>query len=283
MLYTRRAVAIFCAAGSASGYSAQIPFFPQSHTQDYKFDPLLHLPGISPYFDAVGAGLKHKAPTHCEVTAASYLVRHAAIYAQDTDYETYIEPLLKKIDTTFALSGKKRKGWTGPFEFLDKWETPIPNPKNQLEQITPQGIKDSMKVAKHLLARYPTLVPTTRRIYADKKSRTKDTAKAFVAVFPQVVDVVEIKLNESSHSQIPHKACNAFSKEPGDEQMKKFLSHYGTKTISRLQQYSPVELELNDIVGLQQLCGYESAIRGKMSKICDAFNDDEWMAYEYMM
>ncbi|KAE9992913.1 hypothetical protein EG327_007221 [Venturia inaequalis] len=254
-----------------------------SHTQDYKFDPLLHLPGISPYFDAVGAGLKHKAPTHCEVTAASYLVRHAAIYAQDTDYETYIEPLLKKIDTTFALSGKKRKGWTGPFEFLDKWETPIPNPKNQLEQITPQGIKDSMKVAKHLLARYPTLVPTTRRIYADKKSRTKDTAKAFVAVFPQVVDVVEIKLNESSHSQIPHKACNAFSKEPGDEQMKRFLSHYGTKTISRLQQYSPVELELNDIVGLQQLCGYESAIRGKMSKICDAFNDDEWMAYEYMM
>lgn len=54
---------------------------PQSHTQGYEFDPLLHLPGISPYFDAIGAGLNHKAPRNCEVTAASYLVRHAAIYA----------------------------------------------------------------------------------------------------------------------------------------------------------------------------------------------------------
>lgn len=283
MLQYRRAVAILCAAGSVSAYSAQIPFLPQSHTQDYKFDPLLHIPGISPYFDAIGAGLKHKAPNHCEVTAASYLVRHAAIYAQDTDFETYIEPLLEKIDTTFALSGKKRKGWKGPFEFLEKWETPIPDPKNQLEQITPQGIKDSMKVAKHLLSRYPTLVPTTKRVYADKKSRTQDTAKAFVASFPQVVDVVEINTKDSFHSQIPHKACDAFSKEPGDEQMKQFLEHYGTTIIGRLQQYSPVDLKINDIVGLQQLCGYESAIRGKVSKICDVFTDDEWMAYEYMM
>jgi hypothetical protein len=34
----------------------QIPFVPQSHSQGYKFDPLLHLPGISPYFDAIGSG-----------------------------------------------------------------------------------------------------------------------------------------------------------------------------------------------------------------------------------
>lgn len=34
-------------------------------------------------------------------------------------------------------------------------------------------------------------------------------------------------------------------------------------------------------MGLQQLCGYESAITGKKSDICDVFTDDEWMAYEY--
>jgi hypothetical protein len=265
----------------AFAYSAQIPLLPQSHTQDYKFDPLLHLPGISPYFDAIGAGLKHKAPTHCQVTAASYLVRHAAIYAQDTDYETYIEPLLKKINTTYASSRKLRVGWTGPLEFLDKWTTPISDPKKQLEQITPQGIKDSKKVAQHLLSRYPTLVPTTKRIYADKKSRTQDTAKAFAAAFPQKVEVVEIKLNSSMQSQVPHKACKAFSKKPGDKEFREFLKHYGSTAISRLQQYSPVPLELNDIMGLQQLCGYESAINGKVSKICDVFTDDEWMAYEY--
>jgi hypothetical protein len=33
---------------------AQSPLQPLDHSQKYQFDPLLHLPGISPYFDAVG-------------------------------------------------------------------------------------------------------------------------------------------------------------------------------------------------------------------------------------
>jgi hypothetical protein len=126
--------------------ASQIPLFPASHSQDYKFDPLLHLPGISPYFDAIGFGLDHKAPLDCEVTAASYLVRHAAIYANDQDYEDYIGPLLKKIDSTypdsdvrgyveqlstaFSLSGRKRRGWTGSLAFFDKWKTPILHTQN---------------------------------------------------------------------------------------------------------------------------------------------------------
>lgn len=122
--------------------ASQIPLLPQSHTQDYKFDPLLHLPGISPYFDAIGAGLNHRAPRGCEVTAASYLVRHAAIYANDDDYEKYMEPLLRKIDGTYAIASKKREGWKGPLKFFDKWKNPIDDPKKQLEMITPQGIKD---------------------------------------------------------------------------------------------------------------------------------------------
>lgn len=51
-------------AGSASALTlptflqsqgqAQSPLQPLDHSQNYQFDPLLHLPGISPYFDAVG-------------------------------------------------------------------------------------------------------------------------------------------------------------------------------------------------------------------------------------
>jgi hypothetical protein len=270
-----------CFVTCAIAYSAQVPLLPLSHTQGYKFDPLLHLPGTSPYFDAIGAGLNHKAPRQCRVTAASYLVRHAAIYAQDSDYDTYIRPILKKIDTTYALSGTRREGWTGPLALFENWMSPIDDPDSQLEEITPEGIKDSKRVAKHLLSKYPSLVPTTRRIYADKKSRTQDTAKAFAAVFPQEIEVVQINLTESFHAQVPHKACDAFSKEPGDKELKQFLEHYGMTAIQRLQQYSPVELEVNDIMGLQQMCGYESAIDGKVSKLCGVFTDDEWMAYEY--
>jgi hypothetical protein len=131
------------------------------------------------------AARSHAAPQYCEVTAASYLIRHAAIYANDDDYEQYIEPYIKKLNCTYpsSLSNKKRGGWKGPLSFFDKWENPINDPENQLEQITPQGIKDSKKVGKHLLSRYPKLVPTTKQIYADKKARTKDTAAAFVKCF----------------------------------------------------------------------------------------------------
>jgi hypothetical protein len=264
--------------------AAQIPLLPQSHTEGYKFDPLLHLPGISPYFDAIGSGLNHKAPRDCEVTAASYLIRHAAIYANDDDYEKYMEPFLKKLNTTFSISsGKRRTGWKGPLSFLDKWENPMNDPENQMEQITPQGIKDTKKVGKHLLSRYPKLVPTTKRIYADKKSRTQDTAKAISKVFPQKVQIIELTLKNTTsfHSQIPHKACKLFSKEPGTEEQAQFLSQYAIPVIARLQPFSPVPLEPKDIMGLQQLCGYDSAITGKKSKICNVFTDDEWMAYEY--
>ncbi|OWP03396.1 hypothetical protein B2J93_7414 [Marssonina coronariae] len=263
--------------------SAQIPLLPKSHTEGYKFDPLLHLPGISPYFDAIGFGLSHDPPRHCEVTAASYLIRHAAIYANDDDYEVYIEPFLKKLSSTCnTSSGKSRTGWKGPLSFFDNWKNPIDDPDSQLEQITPQGIKDSKKVGKHLLSRYPKLVPTTKRIYADKKSRTKDTAAAFIKIFPQEIDIVEINLNRSSFSsQDPHKACKRFSKDPGDHEQGIFMSKYTVPIIKRLQRHAPVDLTETDIMGLQQLCGYESAISGKKSDICDVFTDDEWMAYEY--
>jgi hypothetical protein len=59
------------------------------------------------------------------------------------------------------------------------------------------------------------------------------------------------------------------------------MSYYTIPIIGRLQRFSPVKLEETDIMGLQQLCGYESAIRGKKSDICGVFTDNEWMAYEY--
>lgn len=257
--------------------AAQIPFSTLSHTEDYRFKPLLHLPGISPYFDAVGSGLSHEAPIDCEVTAASYLIRHAAIYANDADYEKYIEPFLKKLD---AAKRKEFKG-EGAFSFLSNWESPIDDPDNQLEEITPAGKKDAKKVGKHLFSRYPELVRTTKHIYADKKSRTQDTAKALAKAFPQEVIVKVINTEDSFHAQIPHKACPAFTKVPGDAELAQFINHYTPGVISRIQRHFPFELSENDIVGMQQLCGYESAINGKESDFCPAFTDSEWMSYEY--
>ena len=75
-------------------------YLTQDHSQNYQFDPLLHLPGISPYFDAIGFGLEHRDPLGCNVTAASYLIRHAAIYDNDADYEKFMAPFLEKLNSS---------------------------------------------------------------------------------------------------------------------------------------------------------------------------------------
>lgn len=196
---------ISCAWLVSTAIANQVPlhlktlsdYLTQDHSQGYQFDPLLHLPGISPYFDAIGFGLEHKAPLGCNVTAASYLVRHAAIYANDNDYETFMEPFLEK------LNSSKREDWTGPLRLFQKWTSPYTDIDNQMERITPDGAHISTKVGDHLLRLYPELVPTTKKVYADKKSRTQDTAKAFVRAFPQDVEVVEISTEKEFQAPYP--------------------------------------------------------------------------------
>lgn len=254
----------------------QTPLRPQDHSQGYEFDPLLHLPGTSPYFDAVGFGLEHKAPPGCNVTAASYIVRHGAIYANDDEYDEYIKPFLFKLE-------KHRQGWSGPLAFLEKWQSPIEEDK--LEELTPSGAADAKKVGKHLLERYPDLVPNTTRILADKKSRTYDTATNFTLSFPHAssIEVVRVLQNKngSMESLIPHKSCAKFSKKPGTKQQHAFIDIYGSSVSSRLAPYTPFRLKPKDIVGMQSICGYESAILGRRSPLCAVFTDAEWMAYEY--
>jgi len=259
------------------GSQQQTPIQPQGHTQGYKFDPLLHLPGISPYFDAVGFGLEHSPPPGCNVTAASYIVRHGAIYANDDEYDEFIKPFLFKLE-------KYRDGeWSGPMAFMAKWQSPVL--EDRLEELTPSGAVDAHNVGKHLLDRYPDLIPNTQRILADKKSRTFDTAKNLITAFPHndTIEIVRVtkNVNGSMESLIPHKSCDNFSKAPGTKEQDKFIKLYGKSVAQRLKPYMPFELEPFDVVGLQQLCGYESAITGRRSDICGVFTDAEWMAYEY--
>ena len=251
---------------------------PQDHSQGYQFDELLHLPGTSPYFDAIGFGLEHKAPEGCKVTAASYLVRHAAIYANKHEFSDYIKPFLFNLE-------QHRGGFSGPLAFLNTFVTAID--EDHLEDITPSGSEDAEKVGRHLLNRYPDLVPGTRRILADKKARTYDTAKAFVKGWPHPseVEVVRIvsNVNGSLDTITPHKSCEAFNKDPGTEEMHTFLSGYAAPVRRRLHSYLPSDFHLRDtdVIGMQSLCGYESAITGKRSKLCGVFTDVEWLAYEY--
>lgn len=224
----------------------------------------------------MGFGLNHEAPPQCKITAASYLVRHASIYANDDEYEEYIKPLLFKIE-------KHRGGFTGDLAFLNQWHSPILEDK--LEDITPAGKDDARGVGEHLVQRYPELVKTTKRILADKKPRTYDTAVALAGAFPKSKDIEIVRVlrdvNGSMDALVPHKSCPAFSKEPGKDEMAEFISNYAPSVSERLEDNMSFKLEDKDVVGLQSLCGYQSAIEGSRSPICGIFTDSEWMAYEY--
>lgn len=265
---------------TALAYSIeQQPILPFDHTQGYRFDPLLHLPGISPYFDAVGFGLEHTAPEGCTVNAASYLIRHAAIYANDAEYEDYIKPFLYKLE-------KHRGGFSGPLEFLNKWYSPID--EEHLEDVTPSGKRDAKEVGKHLKKRYSHLAKSVKRIIADTKARTFDTAEAFKQPFPEdgnieIVRFNKKELNNGTRAMLPHKACSKFSKSPGTKPQHKFLKVYGKQVSQRLSPWTPDDYDLDpkDVFALQSICGYETAIRGKRSPICAIFSDSEWLAYEY--
>ncbi|EMT66634.1 hypothetical protein ACKRZS_007169 [Fusarium odoratissimum] len=279
MHHSLRAIAAAALPAIAVASVIQQPIDSFDHTQGYQFDPLLHLPGISPYFDAVGFGLSHAAPEGCTVTAASYLIRHAAIYANDAEYEDYIKPFLYKLE-------KHRGDFSGPLEFLNKWYSPIE--ENHLEDVTPSGKVDAKKVGHHLVKRYRHLASSVKRVIADTKDRTYDTAKAFLQAFPEdgSIEITRFdkkELNNGTRALLPHKACSKFSKTPGTEQQQKFVKNYASGVAKRLRPYTPDDYELApyDVFALQSICGYESAIRGKKSPICGLFSDAEWLSYEY--
>ncbi|KAM5353121.1 hypothetical protein ACJZ2D_016994 [Fusarium nematophilum] len=222
------AVAAAISLASTLASALQQPIQASDHSQGYQFDALLHLPGISPYFDAVGFGLSHAAPEGCTVNAASYLIRHAAIYANDAEYEAYIKPFLFKLE-------KHRGGFSGPLEVLNKWYSSID--EDHLEDVTPSGKRDAEEVGRHLAKRYRHLASSVKRVVADTKARTYDTAVAFTQAFPDHGSIEFVRfnkshLNDGTRALLPHKACSVFSKDPGTEQQEEFLGVYDAEWLS---------------------------------------------------
>ena len=83
---------VIALAAMTMGMSQQQPLY-----STYEFNPLEHLAGIAPYFEPSDPPRDPSPPRGCEVTKAAYLVRHAAINANDFDYESYLEPFTDKL------------------------------------------------------------------------------------------------------------------------------------------------------------------------------------------
>lgn len=177
------------------------------------FDPLEHLAGISPYFE--DPVLDPKPPQGCNVTQASMLVRHAAIYANDFDWEEYIEPFVEKLGNT-SVNWKE----AGPLDFLARWKSPISD--EELEDLTSVGKLESYKLGVDVRLRYPTL-RDPKKVWTSTAERTELSASSFIdglVVESNGTEKVSVREDKArgADSLTPYQGCPKYSSSYGSNQ-----------------------------------------------------------------
>jgi len=246
----------------------------------YTFDPLLHLSGIAPYFEPENPPFDPAPPQGCNVTRAAYLIRHAAIYANDFDYETYIEPFVQKLANTSVNWDQSRA-----LSFLSTWKSPIED--DDVSKLSKVGELEAMQLGVDVYCRYPGL-KQPQKVWASTAERTMVSAESFVNGLvikeneTSIVQVSEGK-KDGADSLTPYQSCPAYSSSRGSKESAVFQKQYTAPIMSRFKsEVSGFNWTASDIYGMQQLCGYETVIRGD-SPFCslDLFSPNEWLQFEY--
>ncbi|EFQ36069.1 histidine acid phosphatase [Colletotrichum graminicola] len=247
----------------------------------YSFNPLTHLGGIAPYFESQDPQSSPDAPQGCTAKRAAYLVRHAAIYANDFDFEEYIEPFLEKLGNKTGIEWSK----VPYLNFLAEWDAPVSEAETSL--LTRVGRLEATQLGVDLEFRYPNL-RLPKRVWTSSAERTVKSAQSLVRGLESddntmnVVSIYESK-ESGANSLTPYKACPAYSSTAGSEQSAAFQKKFTKPIVARFNDLAPdFNFTANDVFGMQQLCGYETVIRGK-SPFCDLdlFTPDDWLAWEY--
>lgn len=186
-----------------------------SPSNSYKFDPLKHLAGVAPPFDPLDPPSDPAPPQGCNVTRAAYLVRHAAIFANDFDYETYIEPFIEKLSNTTVDWSK-----VPVLSFLATWQNPITDAEQ--EMVTRAGKLEATKLGVDIAQKYQGLrIP--KKIWASTAERTTKSAKSFasgLALDPDDITVEQVYEGEEdgANSLTAYDSCPAYSSSAGSDQ-----------------------------------------------------------------
>jgi acid phosphatase len=258
-----------------------VPASASSLYSTYNFNPLQHLGGIAPYFESQDPPTSPDAPQGCTAERAAYLVRHAAIYANDFDYEEYIEPFIEKLENHTSIDWSKI-----PYlNFLADWSAPISDAEAEL--LTRVGRLEATQLGVDLNFRYPDLrVP--KKVWTSSAERTLKSAQSLIRGLEsddESIKVASIYESEEAgaDSLTPYSSCPAYSSSAGSDESAVYQEKYAKPIIARFNDLAPkFNFTVNDVFGMQQLCGYETVIRGK-SPFCnlELFTPDDWLGWEY--
>ncbi|KAL3426686.1 Acid phosphatase PHO1 [Phlyctema vagabunda] len=250
------------------------------YPNSYSFDPLRHLAGVTPTYEPLDPPTDPKPPQGCNVTRAAFLVRHAAIFANDFDYEEYIEPFVEKLGNTSV-------DWTKipVLSFLSSWKNPITDAEQ--EMLTRAGKLESTKLGVDIAQRYQDL-RTPNKIWTSTAERTVKSAKSLVnglADDASDINIVEISEGEEegADSLTPYKGCPGYSSSAGSDQASEYQEIYTKPALGRFNAAAPAfNFTADDVYGMSLLCGYETVIRGS-SPFCDLdlLSPNEWLGFEY--
>ncbi|KAK3936854.1 putative histidine acid protein [Diplogelasinospora grovesii] len=240
------------------------------------------LGGVAPYFEPQDPPTSPSPPQGCTPERAAYLVRHAAIYANDFDYEEYIQPFVAKWQNHTNIAWPKIPG----LNFLTNWSPPITKAEEEL--LTRVGKLEATQLGASLSFRYPNL-RLPQRVWTSSAERTVKSAQSLVRGFEMSEDTINVvSIYESkkggADTLTPYSSCPAYSSSAGGDQSLVYLDIFTKPIIARLSAISggAFNFTANDVFGMMELCGYESVIRGS-SPFCslDLFSPDDWLGWEY--
>lgn len=250
----------------------------------YSFNPLEHLGGVAPYFEPSDPQTNPAAPQGCTPVRAAYLVRHAAIYANDFDYEEYMSPFISKFQNKTS-----DVNWSAipSLSFLASWSPPISEAEQEL--LTRVGKLEATQLGASLSFRYPKFA-LPKRVWSSSAERTYESAKALIRGFEpagedntiSLVSVYESK-KSGADSLTPYHSCPKYSGSAGSDQSSVYLDKFTKPIVARLNAAAPAfNFTSDDVYGMMELCGYESVIKGS-SPFCDLslFSPDDWLGWEY--
>ncbi|KAB5584912.1 histidine acid phosphatase [Coniochaeta sp. 2T2.1] len=247
----------------------------------YDFNPLQHLGGVAPYFESEDPPTDPSPLQGCTPVRAAYLVRHAAIYANDFDYEEYLEPFIDKWQNNTAIDWSKIPS----LSFLASWSPPVTEAEEEL--LTRVGKLEATQLGVSLSFRYPGFkIP--QKVWTSSAERTFESAKSLVRAFEMddnTINVISIYESEEGGADTltPYKSCPAYSSSAGSEQSEVYQEKFAKPIVARLNAQAPgFNFTSDDVYGMMELCGYESVVRGS-SPFCDLdlFSPDDWLGWEY--
>ncbi|KAJ9654318.1 hypothetical protein H2198_006616 [Neophaeococcomyces mojaviensis] len=246
----------------------------------FSFDPLQHLAGIAPYFEPQDPPRDPSPPQGCNVTRAAYLVRHAAINANDFDYEEYLEPFIEKYKNNTNVN------WASipQLSFLQNW---VPPQLTEQELLTRTGKLEAAQLGVTVSYKYPNL-RSPQRVWASTAERTVKSAEGFIRgleVDDNQINLVQVYEGKQAGADTltPYSSCGAYSSSAGSDQSGQYQTVYTAPILARLNALAgSFNFTEDDVFAMQEMCGYETVIRGS-SPFCslDLFNPDEWLGFEY--